>query len=154
MKIKSSLKLPTISRLGVVFLTWRRHLQRHLLPHSITLKQEFVLHQLLKEPFLYPADIADMLFCDRPTATVIINNLEKQGWVQRRKDPDNQKYIQITLTPAGKAKLGELDRMPADGFNPLDCLTNEEQEQLDAILKKVHHHLEQNLTEPEIETPE
>jgi DNA-binding MarR family transcriptional regulator len=143
----SSRKLPTISRLGVVFLTWRRHLQRQLLPYGITLKQEFVLHQLMKEPFLYPADIAEMLFCDRPTATVIIKNLEKQGWVQRRRDPDNQKFIQIILTPAGRAKVNELDQIPADDFDPLECLTREEREQLDSILKKIHVHLEQYPTD-------
>lgn len=120
-------------------------MQRQVLPKGITLKQEFVLHKLAKQPFLNPADIAEMLFCDRPTATVILNNMVKQGWVERRKDPDNQKYVQISLTTAGKAKLAELDSLPVESFDPLSCLSVEEIKQLDSSLKKIYRHLEQNL---------
>ena len=80
-------------RLSVAFLTWRRHLQRHLVPFGITLKQVYVLRQLVRREFLYPSKIAEMLFCDRPTATVVIRNLGKQGWVVREKDEqDRRKY--------------------------------------------------------------
>lgn len=142
-------KLPLMARMGIVFLTWRRYLQRQLLPHDITLKQEFVLHQLEKTPYIYPAEIADMLFCDRPTATVIINNLVKQGWASKRKDPANQKYVQIFLTAAGKDKVAELARMAPVDIDPFGSLTADEKQQLEALLRKVQLHLESNGLSPD-----
>ncbi|MFN2285956.1 MAG: hypothetical protein ACK2UQ_16200, partial [Anaerolineae bacterium] len=61
-----------IARMATSFLTWRRYLQNFLVPYKITLKQAYVLRQLTKREYLYPSDIASMLYCDRPTATVII----------------------------------------------------------------------------------
>jgi DNA-binding MarR family transcriptional regulator len=132
-----------MSRLGVAFLTWRRYLQRQLLPYGITLKQQFVLRQLARQGCLYPADIAEMLFCDRPTATVILDNLEKQGWVRREKDPANRKYVQVFLTSQGKSKLEELEEKPKADFDPLACLSPEEVDQLEALLVKLCRHLKQ-----------
>lgn len=148
MKTNSSTRLPIMSRVGIVFLTWRRYLQRQLLPYGITLKQEYLLHQLESHPYLYPADIAEMLFCDRPTATVIIHNLAKQGWVSRSKDPENQKYIRISLTQAGRGKVAELRQMPEEPFDPVDALTAEEKTQLEAIMKKLQKAMEDHGLDP------
>jgi DNA-binding MarR family transcriptional regulator len=148
MKTNPSSKLPIMSRMGIVFLTWRRYLQRQVLPYGITLKQEFVLHQLENRPYLNPAEIAELLFCDRPTATVIINNLAKQGWVSRSKDPENQKYIRISLTQAGRGKVAELRQMPAEAFDPIDSLTADEKTQLEAILKKLQKAMEDHGLNP------
>lgn len=134
-------KIPLISKMGVIFLSWRRYLQKDLIPHKITLKQQYVLNQLTKKEFLYPSQIADMLFCDRPTATVVIKNMERDGWIKREKDNENGKQIKVYITDKGREKLSALENSikPADGngFNPLKCLTEEETKQLDSILTKV-----------------
>ena len=138
-------RLPTMARLGIVFLTWRRHLQRQLLPFNITLKQQFVLRQLERQEVLNPAEIADMLFCDRPTASVIINNLEKSGWVKRQKDPDNRKFILIQLTPKGKEKLKQLEQLPSDNLDPLNGLSSNEKCQLEELLIKLQDYLDRHI---------
>lgn len=131
-----------LSRLGVAFLTWRRYLQRNLLVHDITLKQLYVLRQLDRAVYLYPSDIADMLFCDRPTATVILDNLEKQDWIRRERDIENRKFIRISITPSGRQKLADLGAVEWGTVDPLADFTEEEIQQFDHLLKKLKKNLD------------
>ncbi len=86
-----------------------------------------------------------MLFCDRPTATVVIKNMEKQGWVKRDMDPDDSRRIKVTIESAGQAKLEEIIRgQVASGekpFDPFSCFDNREKEQFTALLSKLNQHL-------------
>lgn len=130
-----------MNKLGLVYLSWTRKLKQQLVPHRITLKQQFVLKQLQKTPFLYPHQIADMLYCDRPTASVIIRNMLKQGWVQKIDDDENRKQYKVILTIEGKDKWlslnGASGKADWDRFDPLKCLNEKELEQLDQIISKV-----------------
>lgn len=130
--------------LGTTFLTWRRALQQRYLASGVTLKQLYLLRQLRQREFLYPADIARMLFCDRPTATVVIANMEKKQWLLREKDPDNGRRVRVRLTPEGQAKLAGLDAAKAeqrDEFDPEACFTDAELGQLIGLLKRLENHL-------------
>lgn len=134
-----------IARMATAFLTWRRYLLGFLVPYQITLKQAYVLRQLLKREFLYPSEIAGMLYCDRPTATVIIRNMEKAGWIQREKDELNRKFVRISITEAGRQKLSELQASPwaKPPFDPLACFDEEEAQALEQLLGKLNQHLKQ-----------
>lgn len=138
-------KLQLMSKLGIIYLTWTRMLQKDLVPHKITLKQQYVLGQLARKDFLYPSQIADMLFCDRPTATVIIKNMEREQWVRREKDMENAKQVRIYITEEGRQKLATLKGISGpedmDRYDPLKCLTDEERQQLDALMSKVLSHI-------------
>ncbi len=137
-------KMPLMSMIGVIFLTYRRRLQRALIPHEITLKQVYLLRQLSRKEFLLPSQVAGMLFCDRPTATVIVANMERRGWVRREKDPANRKQIRIAATEAGRAKFQETAPVLAAAeaaAEPLNCLAPEERAQLETLLAKVYHGL-------------
>jgi DNA-binding MarR family transcriptional regulator len=135
-------KLPLINKIGIIFLTHRRNYQRGFVPHNITLKQFFVLKQLVKTDFLNPSQIAEMLFCDRPTATVIIKNLERQGWIRREKDPENGKQVRIFITDGGREKLSAVTPAErADQKDPFECLTEEERDLLEKLITKVYRNL-------------
>jgi DNA-binding MarR family transcriptional regulator len=140
-------KMPIMQAIGMAYLRWTRHCQKEMLLHGITLKQFEVLRQLEKKTVLYPAEIADMLFCDRPTATVVIKNMERQGWVKRELDPDDFRRIKVTLESAGRAKLEEIAWEPPNSrnkkFHPVSCFTGQEREQLSHLLAKLNHHLGQ-----------
>ncbi|QUI21000.1 MarR family transcriptional regulator [Vallitalea pronyensis] len=139
-------KLHLMNKLGRIYLTWTRKLQRELVPHDISLKQQFVLKQLKKKSFLYPFQIAEMLYCDRPTATVIIKNLEKKGWVKRERDPENARQYRISITEDGLIKLeslyGACGPKDMDRFDPLKCLSSEEREQLEQLIMKVFKNMD------------
>ena len=56
--------------------------------------------------------VAEELFCDRPTASVILRNMEKRGWVSRAKDSVNKKHVRIGLLAAGRRKLAQVRKLP------------------------------------------
>ena len=141
-------KAQIIEQLSVAFLTWRRYLQRQLVPLQITLKQFHVLRKLAQKDFLYPSEIADMLFCDRPTATVIIRNMEKQGWVDRQKDEVDRRQIQMLITDAGHEKLIEVTqsanwKAAESEFDPLGNFEEAEINELYRLLARLNSHLKQ-----------
>lgn len=126
-----------MSKIGYIFLSWRRHLQKRIQPAGCTLKQHHVLRKLSREGFLTPSQIADELFCDRPTASVIIANLYKYGWIKKEADPDNRRKYRISLTEEGMAKYIETSQILQTDRNPLKGLSKPEQEQLYTLLQKV-----------------
>jgi DNA-binding MarR family transcriptional regulator len=138
---------PIMESIGMAFLTWKRYAQKEIQPYGVTLKQFQVLRQLKKRGTLYPTEIAHMLFCDRPTATVVIKNMEKQGWVKREPDPNDLRRFKVTLEPGGKAKLKQVPWERPDynrrRFKPASCFTNQEKKQFKKLLAKLNEHLEQ-----------
>lgn len=133
--------------MSTAFLSWKRHLQKSILPYQITLKQFFVLKQLLKKQVLYPAEVAAMLYCDRPTASVILRNMEKKGWIQTEPDPENRKRKRISITTEGEAKRHSIPESVTStgipGFDPLSVLSSREVETLKKLMSKVGHHCRQ-----------
>lgn len=134
-----------ISRIGVISLSWSRRLQRQLLPHGITLKQLHVLQELLRREVLSPSQIAEQLYADRPTATVIIRNLRKSGWVATERDPDNRRRACVRITPSGRQKVREVRQAGFRGNPSLKLeglFSPEELERLDSYLARLQRHLE------------
>ena len=99
---------PIMRAIATASLLWKRYAQRNIHPHGVTLKQYEVLSQLKRRGTLFPSDIAEMLFCDRSTATVVIRNMEKQGWVKREIDTQDHRRFLVTLTSAGLEKYEEV----------------------------------------------
>ena len=125
-------------------LTWKRYWQAQLVGTGMTLKQNFVLRQLARREFLRPADIAELLFCDRPTASVIVRNLEKHGWVARCKDANNGKQVCVTITPKGRRSLRRVEKRLAEGGphpDPLACFGPAEVERFGELLRRLILHL-------------
>ena len=89
------------------FLLWRRYCQLRIKPLGLSLKQAFVLGQLTQAD-LNPSQIADLLFSDRATVSVMLQTMTKRGWIQKEKDPNNRKFVRISITPQGREKLKEL----------------------------------------------
>ena len=142
-------KWPIMHAIGVAFLTLKHFRQREVLPYEITLKQFYVLRQLKRKGVLNPSEIAEMLFCDRPTATVVIKNMERQRWVKRELDPNDSRRLRVSLEPTGQTKMKEIARKLADSqkesFDPLSCFTNKEKEQFTRLLTKLNLHLKEQV---------
>ena len=108
----------------------RRYLQIGLETQGLTLNQNRLLLMLSRRPYLNPSEAAELLNCDRPTASVIARNLEKKGWVSRQTDPENRRRVRIGLTDSGRAKAQETlswgrrfkgDFDPMEGFDDHDA---------------------------------
>ncbi len=103
--------------------------------------------QLINHDFLFPSEIAEMIYCDRPTASVIIRNMEKQGWVKTEKDQQNRKRKKVFLTPLGKKKRltipDSLHKVDMTAFDPLGCLSKEEVQTFGLLIMKIKSHCNQ-----------
>jgi len=124
---------------------------------GLTLPQYNALVQLDRHGELNPSRIADLLFSDRPTTTVILKNLERRGWIERTRDESNRKFIVIRITHAGRKKLQELrdaEAAQGAGFEPLGCFTTDELEQLESMLDRLILHFRElpTITAPKGDT--
>lgn len=134
--------MPPMSRIGVIFLTWRRCLQKRIQPYGITLKQLYILRRLQKKDFLYPSDVAVLLFCDRPTATSILHTMQRKGWIISVRDQLNMKKQRVMLTDAGREKVSSLSGFSMEpAFDPMACFTLEERSQFEVLLQKLASHM-------------
>jgi len=59
--------------------------------------------------YLTGIQIAGLLEVAKSRATVIIENLEKKGMVQRSQDPNDARVKLINLTPTGQRKVREIE---------------------------------------------
>lgn len=146
MEAQTTARNPQVmSRLQIVFLTWRRYVASRFAPHGITLKQVFVLRRLTESAYLLPSQIASMLFCDRPTATVVVKNMERQGWVRREQDTADKRQKRVIITEAGRTKMAALQEQVWEplvaSVDPLECFDEGEIEVLNELLGRLVKHV-------------
>jgi len=138
---------------GKSHLAWKRFVQKGLVGEGISLKQFYLLLQLSENQTLQPGFVAELLFCDRPTASVIIRNMAKQGWITRRKDPSNRKHILLSITDEGMAKLERVRALPdlqaRFAKDPLACFSAEDRARFVEHLTVFHNHIEAIVKEDE-----
>ncbi len=132
-----------LSQMAQVMHMFRRYRRSHVTAFGVTVPQFDVLMQLDRRGELNPSQIADLLFIDRPTTSVILRNLERRGWIERDRDEVNRKYVVIRLTDEGREKLrelGEAEERQAGDFDPLSCFAAEELARLEAMLDRLILH--------------
>lgn len=132
--------------IGTASLLWKRYAQQNIHPYGVTLNQYAVMRQLFQKGNLNPSHIAEILFCDRSTATVVLRNMEKKKWIKRDLDPDDHRRFQVSLTTAGLEKYQEIPWSTPENkksrFQPTACFSQEEKKQLKLLLAKLNAHLE------------
>lgn len=127
-------------------LAWKRRVARNLVPYGVSPKHAYVLRQLQAQDGLSPSRIAELVYADRPTATSLVDTLERNGWVTRARNPDNRREVQVRITPAGRKKLAsvpeELWRSGKTRFDPEAGLTPAERTELIRLLEKLQAWIE------------
>lgn len=108
------------------------------LPKEITLSQFGVLEALLHRGPLYQSELAGKLLISGGNLTLIVDNLEKAGFVQRTRDEEDRRYIKVSLTDKGQAFISDLfPKIAADIAREFSALTPAEQFTLGWLCKKV-----------------
>ncbi|BBX28182.1 MarR family winged helix-turn-helix transcriptional regulator [Mycolicibacterium alvei] len=106
--------------------------------HGVTTAQIGVLRQLTNQPGLSGAELARRLLITPQGVQLALTALEKRGLVERKQDPQHGRILQVFLTDEGRAVASAV---VADAVTAHDrvfgVLSDEEQEQLKALLRRV-----------------
>jgi DNA-binding MarR family transcriptional regulator len=97
----------------------------------------------LENDSLSLADIAAALQVDRPYATVLVNQLEEIGLVERTPNPADRRQKVVTLTAAGRHAMREASDVLTTPPPELAALDRADLRRLGAVLAKLVHALNQ-----------
>lgn len=113
-------------------------LNKHLSDVNLTVSQFGTLEVLHHLGPLNQRSIGEKLLKSGGNITMVIDNLEKQGYVIRKKDPSDRRAVLIHLTKEGERFINQffpkhLDRIKEE----FSVLTEEEKKTLADICKKL-----------------
>ena len=131
-----------VYRLALLF---RRELMDALSEYELTPEQWQVMRVLweIKEP-LNQNDIAHITLRDRHTTSRIVARLERDGWIEKSKDPDDARALLITPTKEAEKVKTEVPSKLIGRFKPIfGLLEKKESEQFLSTLKKLRSYLEE-----------
>ncbi|TVR14789.1 MAG: MarR family transcriptional regulator [Balneolaceae bacterium] len=120
-------------------------LNRHLADANLTVSQFGTLEVLLHLGPLNQRSIGEKLLKSGGNITMVIDNLEKSGYVKRKKDPEDRRAVLIYLTDQGRSFIEEffpkhLDRIKQE----FSVLSEKEKETLSELCKKLGLREEEN----------
>ena len=109
---------------------------------GLTRSQWFVLSFLLREDGVQQQRLAELMELTPITMTGLLDRLERDGWVERRPDPDDRRAKRIFLT---KKVLPVMKKLKATGKKvrkvAVAGLSEEEQQNLVSLLLRVRTNL-------------
>ena len=113
-------------------------LNKHHADANLTVSQFGVLEALHHLGPLNQKALGEKLLKSGGNITLVIDNLEKSGWVERHQDPQDRRSMLIHLTQEGKEFIADyfpehLERIKSE----FEILTDEELDKLACICKKL-----------------
>ena len=116
-----------------------RELQSFLTRYKLTVAQFGVLEALYHKGDMRICELIDKTLSTSGNMTVVIKNLEKEGLVNRRCNPEDRRAFLIHLTPKGETLIKEVFNLHLIELNRFfKLVTEEEKQQLHQLLKKVN----------------
>lgn len=111
---------------------------RHLGAHGLTVSQFGVLEAVYHLGPLSQRQLADKILRSSGNLTMVVDNLERDGLVERQRDSKDRRVARVHLTPAGRSLMAEVLPQHAAGIAGLFAvLTEEELGQLAALTRKL-----------------
>jgi MarR family 2-MHQ and catechol resistance regulon transcriptional repressor len=115
-----------------------RHSARDIDRYGLTQPQFSVLEALGHLGPLTTGEIGKKMLVTGGCMTVIIDNMERDGLVERIRSTEDRRVIKVGLTAKGDELFRKVFRQHADRITELaSALTEEEQQHLSALLKKL-----------------
>ena len=113
-------------------------LHRHLVRPRLSISQFGVLEALLHIGPMCQKEIGSKILKTGGNITLVIDNLEKRGLVQREKDPDDRRKIRVSLTSEGQELIQSIFPVHASiAKTVFASLAPTEQATLGRLLKKL-----------------
>lgn len=113
-------------------------LSRHLSDANLTVSQFGTLEALLHLGPLNQRELGQKLLKSGGNITLVIDNLQKNGLVEKKTDPNDRRAVIISLTNKGRTFIEEFfPQHLAKIKEEFRCLSIKEREQLAGICKKL-----------------
>lgn len=105
---------------------------------GLTISQFGVLETLYHLGPMCQSELGGKLLKSGGNITLVIDNLEKQGWVRRQRDTEDRRMVFVHLTDAGREHIARIfPQHLKQIIKELSKLTGEEQELLGDLCKKL-----------------
>ncbi|MBM0103591.1 winged helix-turn-helix transcriptional regulator [Steroidobacter sp. S1-65] len=112
-----------------------------------TLQQWVVLMHVRDKIAVTIADLCRELYHDSGAMTRLIDQLEARKFIERRRNADDRRVIELSLTHAGEKALDSLIPIACDTLNTaLDGFTRDEVKTLQSLLRRMIGGLEGSLS--------
>lgn len=106
--------------------------------HGLSFSQFMVLEALYSKGDMTVGQVRDKILSSMGTIPLVVKNLVKQGYVERREDPDDKRVCILHLTEEGRDIISKIapknEELVVDSMKNL---TKEEKEELLYLLKKL-----------------
>ncbi len=117
--------------------TMASHLNQHIREHRLTSGQFGILEGLFHLGPLSQQALSKKILSSKGNITMIIDNLEKQAFVERTADHNDRRVAIIQLTPKGKAFIGKIIPQHVKKITRImSVLTLNELKELNGFVKK------------------
>jgi len=109
-----------------------------VLPNGLTITQFGVLEALHHIGPLCQGELAEKLLRSGGNLTLVVDNLEKAGYVARERDPADRRFVVVKLTDTGTRFIGEIfPRVLANVTREMSVLSSTELFDLGRLCKKI-----------------
>jgi MarR family 2-MHQ and catechol resistance regulon transcriptional repressor len=109
-----------------------------VLPRDLTFSQFAALEALYHLGPLYQTELATKLLKTGGNLTLVVDNLERCGFVIRERKAEDRRYVRVALTPKGRKFIAAVfPRLAASITRELAALTRREQAALGRLCKKL-----------------
>ncbi len=115
-------------------------------PFNLTRQKWVALSILDKTPGIAQIELAERMDIDRSSAGRLLDRMEKNGLIKRRKDALDRRIIRVFIQDEARPMLKQLDGLPDEIKNVAENgLSQEEQRDLLRLLNKVKSNLKVGL---------
>ena len=135
---KTDLALGLWVKLARTYATFSKRSLADIRSYDLTLPQFGVVESLGHLGEITLGELSRKALSSSGNMTVVVDNLEREGLVHRRHCQEDRRVIYVDLTPKGKKLFNAIFQRHARCITGLAAvLTEEEQEQLCGLLKKL-----------------
>lgn len=111
-----------------------------LLPHGMKSRHAIMLTLLRDFGEQAQSDLPHALGIDATGVVALLNGLEAEGLIERRRSPGDRRRHDVVITKAGRRRLAEIERVAAQIEKRMLGLTPREQATLHSLLAKAVAH--------------
>lgn len=110
----------------------------HLKDHNLSMSQFAILEALYHLGTLSQRALAEKLLKSTGNISIVLKNLEKRRLIERQRDLDDNRYMNVSITEAGGSLIDSMfDTHVAGIVSEMSVLTGSEQEELGRLCRKL-----------------